>query len=43
MHLHFCDQSKKHKLVRFYNVIILSEKKDPKIKKPVNSNIYIAS
>ena len=38
------DQSKKCKLIRFYNIIILSEKKDPRIrKKLIHPNINIAS
>ena len=42
--LHSRDQSKKRKLIRFYIIIILSEKKDPRVrKKLINPNIYIAS
>ena len=44
MCLHSRDQNKKRKLIRFYIIIILSEKKDPTIRKQlINQNIYIAS
>ena len=44
MYLHSRDQSKKRKSIRFYIIAILSEKKDPMIKKKlINMNIYIAS
>ena len=44
MCLHSRDQSKKRKSIRFYVIAILSETKDPRIKKKlINMNIYIAS
>ena len=44
MCLHFCEQSKKCKLLRSHTNVTLSEKKNPRIRKKLtNQNIYIAS